>query len=88
MFSGKDFTPAKIQEVQENSPALISGLKKEDIILSINNNKVNKINDHLEEFENLLKDKLNEIFDIKLPFIETDDKENCKFCSYKKLCAK
>ena len=28
MFSGKDFTPAKIQEVQENSPAFISGLKK------------------------------------------------------------
>ena len=58
------------------------------INIFINNNKVNKINDHLEEFENLLKDKLNEIFDIKLPFIETDDKENCKFCSYKKLCAK
>ena len=43
MFSGKDFTPAKIQEVQENSPAFISGLKKEDIILSINNNKVKSI---------------------------------------------
>ena len=43
MFSGKDFTPAKIQEVQENSPALISGLKKEDIILSINNNKVKSL---------------------------------------------
>ena len=28
MFSGKDFTPAKIEEVQENSPAFISGLKK------------------------------------------------------------
>ena len=43
MFSGKDFTPAKIQEVQENSPAFISGLKKEDIILSINKNKVKSI---------------------------------------------
>ena len=38
--------------------------------------------------EQLLKDKLNQIFDINSPFIETDDKKNCKFCSYKKLCAK
>ena len=43
MFSGKDFTPAKIQEVQENGPAFISGLKKDDVILSINNNKVKSI---------------------------------------------
>ena len=43
MFSGKDFTPAKIEEVQENSPAFVSGLKKNDVILSINNNKVKSI---------------------------------------------
>ena len=43
MFSGKDFTPAKILEVQENSPAFVSGLKKNDIILSINKNKVKSI---------------------------------------------
>ena len=43
MFSGKDFTPAKIQEVQENSPAFTSGLKKDDVILSINKNKVKSI---------------------------------------------
>jgi regulator of sigma E protease len=45
MFAGKDFTPAQIQEVQINSPAFISGVKKNDIILSINKNKVNSILD-------------------------------------------
>ncbi len=45
IFSGKDFTPAQINEVQENSPAFVSGLKKDDIILSINNNKVKSILD-------------------------------------------
>ncbi len=45
MFVGKDFTPAKIQEIQENSPALTAGLKKDDVILSINNNKVTSITD-------------------------------------------
>jgi len=45
MFSGKDFTPAKIQEVQKNSPAYIAGIKKNDVILSINKNKVQSILD-------------------------------------------
>ena len=43
MFAGKDFTPAQIQEVQKDSPAYISGIKDGDIILEINNNKVNSI---------------------------------------------
>ena len=43
MFSGKDFTPAQIQEVQKNSPAELAGVKKNDLILSINDNKVKSI---------------------------------------------
>ncbi len=43
MFAGKDFTPAKIEQVQENSPAFISGLKQNDVILSINKNKVKSL---------------------------------------------
>tara|TARA_B100001093_G_scaffold44279_1_gene37471 strand:- start:898 stop:2013 length:1116 start_codon:yes stop_codon:yes gene_type:complete len=45
MFAGKDFTPAQIQEVQIDSPAYEAGIKKDDIILSINNNKVQSILD-------------------------------------------
>ena len=45
MFAGKDFTPAKIQEVQKDSPAFIAGIKKNDVILSINKNKVQSILD-------------------------------------------
>ncbi len=40
---GKDFTPAVINEVQEDSPAMIGGLKKNDIILEIDGNKVKSI---------------------------------------------
>ena len=43
MFSGKDFTPAQIQEVQNESPAYSSGIKSGDIILSINNKKITSI---------------------------------------------
>ena len=45
MFIGKDFTPAVIDEVQKDSPAEIAGLKKNDIILEIDNNKVESILD-------------------------------------------
>ena len=45
MFVGKDFTPAVINEVQKNSPAEIAGLKKNDIILEIDNNKIKSILD-------------------------------------------
>ena len=45
MFVGKDFTPAVIDEVQKESPAEIAGLKKNDIILEIDNNKVKSLLD-------------------------------------------
>ena len=44
-FIGKDFTPALINEVQNDSPAMIGGLKQNDIILEIDGNKVNSILD-------------------------------------------
>ncbi len=43
MFVGKDFTPAVIDEVQKNSPAQIAGIQKNDIIVEIDNNKVESI---------------------------------------------
>jgi regulator of sigma E protease len=45
MFAGKDFTPGKIDVVQENSPAEVIGLKKNDVIYSINDKKVKSITD-------------------------------------------
>jgi regulator of sigma E protease len=43
MFVGKDMTPAIVNEVQKDSPAYISGIKKNDLIISIDNKKVNSI---------------------------------------------
>ena len=44
-FIGKDFTPAVINEVQKNSPAMIGGLKDNDVILEIDGNEVKSIMD-------------------------------------------
>ena len=43
IFVGKDMTPAIIDEVSKDSPAYLSGMKKNDRILSIDNNKVESI---------------------------------------------
>ena len=44
-FAGKDFTPAVINEVQKNSPAMVAGLKDNDIVVSIDGNEVKSINE-------------------------------------------
>ena len=44
-FVGKDFTPAIINEVQKDSPAMIGGLQDNDVILEIDGNKVESIMD-------------------------------------------
>ena len=43
MFVGKDLTPAVVVEVAINSPAYEAGIKKNDKIISIDNNKVQSI---------------------------------------------
>ena len=42
-FIGKDFTPAVIDQVEDNSPAFFAGIKKGDQIISIDRNKVESI---------------------------------------------
>ena len=45
MFVGKDFTPATIAEVKKESPAETYGLKKNDVLLNIDGNKVESVMD-------------------------------------------
>ena len=61
-FIGKDFTPAVINEVQNDSPAMAGGLKKDDIILEIDGNKVKSIMD-VSKFITM---SLDEIIDFKV----------------------
>ena len=59
MFSGKDFTPAIINEVQKESPAEISGLKADDIILEIDGKKITSILDVSKFITTSTSDKIN-----------------------------
>ena len=40
MFIGKDFTPAMIDEVTKDSPAEVAGLKKNDVIIEIDDRDI------------------------------------------------
>ena len=56
-------------------------------------NKETVINNELKEeiflqFENLLIEIFNEIFNKKLPFIQTEDKKTCNVCLYSDICGK
>ena len=61
-FVGKDFTPAVINEVQKDSPAMVGGLEQNDVILEIDGNKVESIMD-VSKFITMSTD---EIIDFKV----------------------
>ncbi len=81
-FIGKDFTPAVIHEVQKDSPAMIGGLKQNDIILEIDGNKVNSIMEvskyittSTNEFINFKVERFNQeyLFEVKPNIVLSDD---------------
>ena len=67
-FVGKDFTPAVIKEVQKESPAMVGGLKQNDIILEIDGNKVKSIMD-VSKFITISTDEIID-FRVKRSFDE------------------
>ena len=82
IFSGKDFTPAVINEVQKESPAMSAGLKNNDIIVSIDGNKVKSIMEvskfimmSTDEFIKFTIARSNEnlTFRVKPNMVETED---------------
>lgn len=39
-----------------------------------------------EQFELKLSEKLNEMFDVNFPFVQTTNLDTCKYCPFKKIC--
>ena len=81
-FAGKDFTPAMINEVQKDSPAMIGGLKQNDIILEIDGNEVKSIMDvskfitlSTSEFIDFKVSRYDQPIQIKVKpnFVDTED---------------
>ena len=82
MFVGKDFTPAVINEVQQDSPAMVAGLKDNDIVVSIDGNKVKSIMEvskfimmSTDEFINFTINRYDQdlTFKVKPNIVESED---------------
>ncbi|MDA9796298.1 RIP metalloprotease RseP [Candidatus Pelagibacter ubique] len=81
-FFGKDFTPAVINEVQKDSPAMVAGLKDKDIVVSIDGNEVTSIMDvskyimmSTDEFINFTVNRFDQdlTFRVKPNIVEGED---------------
>ncbi|MDA7471762.1 site-2 protease family protein [Candidatus Pelagibacter ubique] len=81
-FFGKDFTPAVINEVQKDSPAMVAGLKDNDIVVSIDGNEVTSIMDvskyimmSTDEFINFIVNRFDQdlTFRVKPNIVEGED---------------
>jgi len=81
-FFGKDFTPAVINEVQKDSPAMVAGLKDNDIVVSIDGNEVTSIMDvskyimmSTDEFINFTVNRYDQdlTFRVKPNIVEGED---------------
>ena len=82
IFAGKDFTPAVINEVQKDSPAMVAGLKDNDIMVSIDGNKVKSIMEvskfimmSTDEFINFTVNRYDQdlTFKVKPNLVESED---------------
>ena len=54
--------------------------------LKVGKNFLEDVEPLLPEFDQRLKNLLEELYDPSVPFDQTTDLELCKFCSYQQIC--
>ena len=64
-------------------------LRKEELpmIESRPNKPVTDVADVSQRFSEMLRDKVDEIFNPQIAFVPTDDRNRCRYCPYKLLCS-
>jgi CRISPR/Cas system-associated exonuclease Cas4 (RecB family) len=63
------------------SPNLIFVLQRE-----IEEKKLKDFSEIKEEFDKLFTEKLEELFNADIPFVQCEKKDNCKYCDYCDIC--
>jgi len=63
-------------------------IEKEDYspVVKYHNEPITDFRELQTEFESLLIEKLDELFDVSIPFSQTDVLSSCKYCDFKAMC--
>ena len=73
------------------SPALLfiqhAGADDYNPILKFDRQHIDDVAQHMERFMDMLKAKVDEIFDPETDFVPTADRDRCTLCPYKGLCS-
>ena len=51
-----------------------------------NNQQVDDISEYFPEFEALFNEKIEELFNEDIPFMQTENEKNCEYCPFRSLC--
>ena len=74
------------------SPALLfiqaAGADDKDPTLKFDDHPITDISIYADEFKKRLKEKIAEIFDPDIPFVQNDNDKSCRYCPYKELCGR
>lgn len=74
------------------SPALLfiqhAGSEDYDPVLLFGKERIDDVEDSRQQFSQLLKDKINEIFNAEIDFTPTADRQRCASCHYRLICSK
>ena len=63
-----------------------SSFKDTSSSIICNKEEVDDIAPYFAEFEALLNEKISELFNQDIPFVQTEHVDNCKYCPFKSLC--
>lgn len=73
------------------SPALLyiqhSGGEGYDPTICFGRTPITDVADYRERFIELLREKVDEIYNPKIAFVPTNDRNRCRYCAYKQLCS-
>ena len=86
-FNGKPTIPGiydlRNMHKSDFDASIYFGNLKNKVIIDNNN-----FSDLTREFEVLLSENLAELFNLEIPFTQTEHEENCQYCPYSAICAK
>ena len=57
-------------------------------LLLFGKERIDDVEDSRQQFSQLLKDKINEIFNAEIDFTPTADRQRCASCHYRLICSK